>query len=1463
MNVASAATTNREVPSSDMPFVDFVWDSLGVSLPDDLPEGAITLDGGLSRAGVCAVFYIADGEPSAPSAGFSDLGGLDASLVDAVNYCKDAGIVSGDAGKTTFRPRDVVSRQEVAKMTVNYLGLSVVSASEASSLLSSFSDASEVNTVAGNSNSLHLFVATLVANGILKGINGRISPNTAILFDHFASIYTKSNISAEDNLALLDAGASAYQYALVASGESVETVLSGGGVPMGNESLSVTSRTLSNVSNLPLAANNVTFASFDLTGNANVTVVTLERYGSGDEIDLNNVYLYMGSSEATLQRVTTGKTINSEDQRVSFYVTSAVIGSAVMQVRADISATATASSQHGFRLVRVETATDSFDLNVSGPLFTLSGATVGTATFTNNGSLNDIYIGQKNAQISRFEIRLNSSSSGTFREITLQVKGGVSAADLANFKLYKSGVAEPIAETADAGFNDLVSFIIKGGGLNLAKGETTVYYVTADIVGAQNGETVVVNIDEKTDILIVDNTLSAGMNVTTTGFNTTVTVLGADLVVSFSGPNAGTLASGLNSAVLGIWDVVNNSNGRLQARNWTVRLFNTVNANLLAANNRFTNIRLVILDADGKEMGTMFTSVDINSSAVSAPAAVVVNGVNGFQVTITFNGSYDFTAATSYRVALVANLESTLAASDSLVTLEALANAGGTIDKVRDPNNDVLTSASIKPSTDIAAAVQTNQQLAISVTQSAQLGNPSLAVGEKMKKIFAVNMRAGSGIDVNFSRLNMSVVAGPVTGAGLISNARATFLDAYLEMGGQKVSDIEGLDSLGKFSFDNLEGKLVIAKDTSQDVFLVVTINTSGVVSGGTPYQFQIDANSGVATDGNGRNVNTANVFPANIAGQLVTISLGGVVALNDQAQLRTQYVAQDTANSTMVKALTFKLESANATSQFDDVDVSVDTGVAGINSLLVIALPAATDTLTITQPAGVNGVGAFPAITCTVAFAVAATDADCTDGTANFDIASAAFDTIPELAIGLRTLTSHLFTVSGSGNGVVVTHTAPAVDGNFTMAGTNFGTNFTNTVTQIGQRSGTAAGKLTVTGVPANASTLILGDTVTANICTVTFTAGGPADSSCDGTVAGVAVVDITVNNTAALVATALGQISGVLGYELSTSGLVVSVTGVVPVLATTAFTGTQATITTVNTVPGTAAAPNLANTLLAAASLYADGVKVKDASTITGAVIQFRDLDHDLMPDVPEVFEVRVVPKQVITGGAPAGGNFRLTLRRNAFQVVNNGSMLTAAGQELNPLTGPVTTTNIYEIRRAAPSFETGGNINSDLLSVGTLEMLKFKVNKAGTGTVEIGDGLTGSQFQIKLTKTAAIIITSCEVRDAASTVVATKNSTFSSDAFGTAFANQAAQDAATSAFVTFASTNFASGKRISAGGGVYSVFCTVTGIPTNSSMQAQITEDNINVFVDNDNFTSLVNDSKKFLGLPQTGTARVSTN
>jgi len=683
MNVASAATTSREVPTADQAFVDFVWDSLGVSLPEDLPEGALTLDGGLTRAGVCAIFYIADGEPSAPSAGFSDLGGLDGSLVDAVNYCKDTRIVSGDAGKTTFRPRDVVSRQEVAKMMVNYLGLSVLSDSEARAKLSAFSDASEVNTVAGNSNSLHLFVATLVANGILRGINGRISPNTAILFDHFASLYTKANISAEDNLALLDAGASAYQYALVAGGESVDTVLSGGGTPVGNESLSVTSENLSTVGNLPLAANNVTFAAFNLSGNANITQVTLERYGSGDEVNLNNVYLYMGSNEMTLQRITTGKTINSEDQRVNFFVSTSVIGSAVMQVRADISATATASSQHGFRLVSIQTATDSFDLNLAGPLFTLSGATVGTATFTNNGSLNDIYINQKNAQITRFEIRLNSSSSGTFKEITLQVKGGVSATDLANFKLYKSGVAEPIAEVATSGFNDLVSFVVKGGGLNLAKGETTVYYVTADIVGAQNGESIVVNIDEKTDILINDNTLSAGMNVTTTGFNTTVTVLGADLVVSFSGPNAGTLASGLNSGVFGIWDVSNNSTSRLQGRNFTARFFNTVQANLLAANNRLTNMRLVILDDAGKEIGTMFTSLDINSSAVTAPVAAVVNGVNGFEVTITFNGSYDFAPSTNYRVAFVANLESTLAASSSVVTLEALANTAGTLDKIR------------------------------------------------------------------------------------------------------------------------------------------------------------------------------------------------------------------------------------------------------------------------------------------------------------------------------------------------------------------------------------------------------------------------------------------------------------------------------------------------------------------------------------------------------------------------------------------------------------------------------------------------------------------------------------------------------------------------------------------------------------------------------------------------------------
>jgi len=1251
----------------------------------------------------------------------------------------------------------------------------------------------------------------------------------------------------------------------------------------GPESISATAVDLGS-RNVPRGANSVVISSFMLEGNADIVQVKLVRYGAGDEIDLNDIYLYFGdvlldADTYRTERRTTGKSINSDTQEVVFFLSLRLRGRGMLEARADLSTTAAASAQHGFRLVSVTTTSQTYeydrtDSRYAGTVITVSGAVVGTATMRNNASLDDCYVGDR-CMITRFEFQLDSTESADFVRIALQIQGGVSGTDITNFEMFQVGRSEPVASAEFVGYNDLVTLVLcvrddngECQPLRVNKGDTVVFYVMADLEGAQNSESINVNVDENTDVVLVGTTLGFGLQINTTAYSTIANVLGADIAISFFGPDAGETAAGLNTAVFATWKFENNSGGRLQLRDWQVLFFNTINANLSATG--FSNMALKIIDPEtGAEKATLFSSVDFGSAFVTTPAAATVNGLAGFQTTITFSGSYDVLAGEVLYVAFTANIESGAQSSSALATLVDLSSG----DFIRDVNNDTLGVASIKPASNIAGAVQNIVQTAIQATVSALLGNPAVALGEQGIWAFAVTLRAGSGVNVNFSQMDLSVIAGPAGGSGLNANARSTFLNLRLAVANADgsltvVSDIETIDQNGTAQFNNLEGKLVIEKGTAVTLVLVADINTSGVITtGGPSYQFQINANSGVATNASGRNIASANIFPTAVTGQLVAVSTGGNILLNDQSQNRQQYIAQTVANGVTIIALRSKIESENAGSQLDDINLDVDTGIANVVNIVIGTAFVDTDTLTITQGVGtggfVNGVAAAPAAqVCIITFTNGGpADNNCLDGAAVVD--STANNTAALQAAAIRGITFTVFTAAGSGTGVTLTHTAPATDGTLTAVPAGTGT-VTVTTVVTGQRSGQAAALLNVTALPAAASTLIIGDSATANLCTVTFVLSGGADTTELDCSDNAATIDMTTNTTAALVAGRLVALFGLVGYQIipvAGSTTIVQMVENFPLKSNLiALGGTQLTITVINTVPG-ATATNAANSMLASAAFYADGVMVATATTITTTQIQFNDLNHIFAADVPVVVEIHVTPKQVVTGGATAGQNFRLYMRNNVFRTAQGGSFLSLAGNELEPVTSALVNANVFIIVQAGASFENGGNIDSDLLSTGTIMFGKIKMNKSGTGTAEVGDGLNSSQFQLRVTKTTAVVVTSCEIRDSQNTIIATRNAPFHSDSFGTAFANQAAQDLATEAYVTWTEAAFAAGKRMTAGGGVFTIYCTVGGFNNNSSMQLSLTSDNQIAVIDNDTF--VMNQIAFFLGVPVTFTARVSTN
>ena len=152
-------------------------------------------------------------------------------------------------------------------------------------------------------------------------------------------------------------------------------------------------------------------------------------------------------------------------------------------------------------------------------------------------------------------------------------------------------------------------------------------------------------------------------------------------------------------------------------------------------------------------------------------------------------------------------------------------------------------------------------------------------------------------------------------------------------------------------------------------------------------------------------------------------------------------------------------------------------------------------------------------------------------------------------------------------------------------------------------------------------------------------------------------------------------------------------------------------------------------------------------------------------------------------------------------------------------------------------------------------------------GIGSIDLGNGIPGSQFQVRVTKSTGLMVKSCELREDSSSTLAIAQAdpdpggTFFSDPYGTAFGDLTAVNTATTVYVTFSEATFMPGKRLSGSGQTYSVYCQLTGFNPSSSMQVSISSDVLFFFFDDTDTSHPITGTNKIKNLPLDGTGRAS--
>jgi hypothetical protein len=328
---------------------------------------------------------------------------------------------------------------------------------------------------------------------------------------------------------------------LAASNEGVLTAratCSGGTMPVQGFTFSVASNTAASAT-VPKSATNVSFLKFNVSSSSGATVnsVTVKRTGAGASTDFDNVYLYQGAI-----RLTSGRSVNASTNEATFSGLSVAVpssGSVTFDVVADMAAAAASGNVNRFEVSSVLAGATNATGSAVGNAMTISGVTAGTITIDDGSTPAAPKVGQLNAKVADFTLNASSTEDLLVKRIALFHSGTVSNNNLMNFKLMQGATTLSTASALDS--NERVTF--DNLSFNLDRGNTRTFEVFADIGGgARAGETVILSLDEDTDLNATGKTYGFGAAVTDNLAGATLTLEGGQLTITFNGPASKDLA---------------------------------------------------------------------------------------------------------------------------------------------------------------------------------------------------------------------------------------------------------------------------------------------------------------------------------------------------------------------------------------------------------------------------------------------------------------------------------------------------------------------------------------------------------------------------------------------------------------------------------------------------------------------------------------------------------------------------------------------------------------------------------------------------------------------------------------------------------------------------------------------------------------------------------------------------------
>lgn len=536
---------------------------------------------------------------------------------------------------------------------------------------------------------------------------------------------------------------------------------------------------------LPSGATSVEMVHWEFTAGdepAKVESLTVSRFGVSDLPSSHSVYLYEGSD-----RLTSGKSVNSTTNVAVFNNLDLEVDAnetRTVTLRLDVG-TVTTTGEIGFEIESADDV-DAGDSEVegsfplSGDTFGLSTTAAGTVTIEKNGTVSDPKVGEKDAEIAKFKISA-ATEAASLEEIGLYIQGTVDADDIENLELYVSGEDDPIATVDGPNSSDIAQFILDDAYV-IEKGDTRSFWVTADFSTGRSSDTVLVYIDETTDVLAVGDKYGYGMAVdidNASGYDgTTCTAAGAyadctnstleggDITIAGSSISNRNLAvnqddvSILNFSITAEADVTFNNfamyldTGSLDASDPDGGLLEDSDSDGTkdssdAAN--FTDIK--IKEVGGNHVWGPIDSDELLNGSVTGTVITEANDAAAAYYLFTDDLVLDAGETKEFELTLDVENNADLATE----TITAAIFIDTSYPEVKDVNNKVLTNSSaLVPTSTYIGDAFTVKANSLSIVRSSSVGSATEVVGSSDVPMAAFSVGAGDASSIEITDIQLT-----------------------------------------------------------------------------------------------------------------------------------------------------------------------------------------------------------------------------------------------------------------------------------------------------------------------------------------------------------------------------------------------------------------------------------------------------------------------------------------------------------------------------------------------------------------------------------------------------------------------------------------------------------------------------------------------------------------------------------